>query len=63
MAIDPHKELARYVARAGTQVEAAKRLGVSQPYLSDILRGRRMLSRNMLTKLGLTRVETIKRAS
>lgn len=47
--------LRRFVAQYPTQKAAAAALGISQPYLSDILRGNRKLSDQMLEKLGLRR--------
>lgn len=43
------------VARTGSQVAAAKHLRCSQPYVSDMLAGRRNFSAVMLEKLGLRR--------
>ena len=51
----PLRELKRFCAGYGTQVAAAKALGISQPYLSDLLRKRRDVSKPLLKKLGLKR--------
>ena len=53
---DPVKALRCEVARHGTQRAAAQRFGVSQAYLSDLLRGNRSFSDDMLRMLGLRRV-------
>jgi Meiotically Up-regulated Gene 113 (MUG113) protein/helix-turn-helix protein len=47
--------LARAVKTAGTQRELAKQLGISQAYLSQILRRERKASSRLLTALGLKR--------
>ena len=47
--------LARQVKRAGSQRELAEQLGVSQAYLSQVLRRRRKPSATLLTALGLKR--------
>ena len=44
------------VAEAGSRKELAKQWGISQQYLSDLLRGRREASDRILDKLGLIRV-------
>ena len=47
--------LRAYVKQCGTQARAAKRLKISQPYLSDILSGKRNLSDPVLLRIGLKR--------
>lgn len=62
-------EVRGYVKAVGlTQTEAAKQLGISQPRLNDILRGRiekctidRLI--NMLVKVGCTVEITVKQAA
>jgi transcriptional regulator with XRE-family HTH domain len=49
------KRLRAFCEEAGTQHEAAKRLGVSQPTISLILLGKRPLEPKVLTALGLQR--------
>ena len=44
------------VQRAGTQKDAAKSLGISGPYLCDLLHGRRPFSDRILWALGFERV-------
>ena len=56
---DPMLVLRRVVEQHGTQTAAARALGISQPYLHDLLRGRRDFSAAMLARLGLARVERI----
>ena len=51
----PIYALQAFVARYHTQKAAAKALGVSQPYLHDLLRRRRTFSIRILKKLGLRR--------
>ena len=50
------RELEKCVAKAGSQKEAARLLGISTQYLNDLLRGRREASARVLGKLGLRRV-------
>lgn len=52
---DPTIPLAKLIAECGSHGKAAKKLGISQPYLSDLMRGRRTWSKAMLAKLGLRR--------
>jgi plasmid maintenance system antidote protein VapI len=52
---DPIKALRRVVDACVTQRAAAKKLGISEPFMSDLLRGRRTFSDRMLAKLGLRR--------
>lgn len=52
-------ELQRHCDQFDTQSEAAESLGISPAYLRDLLRARRDISENMLSKLGLKRVITI----
>lgn len=54
--IDPLVALKRFVGEYETQGAAADALGVSRPYLSDILNGRREFSDAILQKLGLRRI-------
>jgi hypothetical protein len=54
--IDPLERLRRFVGEHETQRAAADALGISGPYLSDLLNGRREFSEPILQKLGLRRV-------
>jgi len=54
--------LREFVARYGSQIAAARALGISQPYMSDIMNGRRDLSERIMKSLGLERV-IVERAS
>jgi plasmid maintenance system antidote protein VapI len=54
--IDPVEVLERFTKRFKTQGAAAKELHISQPYLSDMLKGNRPISDNMLNRLGLRRI-------
>jgi plasmid maintenance system antidote protein VapI len=56
---NPMDALHRLVAAHGTQTAAARALGISQPYLHDLLHGNRNFSARMLAQLGLERVERI----
>lgn len=49
--------LEKFVAEAGSQQAAAKRLGVHGSYLSDVRRGNRKPGRRVLLGLGLARVD------
>jgi plasmid maintenance system antidote protein VapI len=55
------KHLRKFVAQHPTQKAAARALGISEPYLCDLLNGRRLFSTNMLDRLGLERQTTIRR--
>lgn len=46
------------VKAAGNQRDAAKALGISQQYLSDVLSGARPVSDRLLRRLGLRKVIT-----
>ena len=50
--------LARKVHTAGSQRELAQQLGVTQAYLSQVLRRKRPASRRLLTALGLKKRPT-----
>lgn len=52
---NPLVTLERYVDKHKNKSEAAKALGISLPYLSDLLRGRRDFSDDMLARIGLRR--------
>lgn len=60
--IDPVDRLRRFIAEHGTQKQAAAALGVSQSYLSGILRGRFDMSDRMVAALGLTKRVVIEEA-
>ena len=53
--IDALPRLRALVAAEGSQRAAAKRLGITDGYICDILAGRREFSASMLAKLGLRR--------
>ena len=53
---DPTTKLKALIKEHGSQAAVARLLGVSDPYLSDLVLGRRPFSERMLTKLGLKRV-------
>lgn len=52
----PLAALEAIVAKCETKTQAAKRLGISAPYLRDLLMARRDFSPRMLAKLGFKRV-------
>lgn len=54
--IDPLQALTIFVAQYPNQLHAARELGISPAYLSDLLRGNRAFSDRILDKLGLKRV-------
>jgi DNA-binding transcriptional regulator YdaS (Cro superfamily) len=59
---NPIEELQRIVD-AGSQTEAAKSLGISPQYLSDVLLGRRAPGKKILAALGLQRRMVYERVS
>ena len=48
------------IIRLGSQKAAAKHLGISEPYLSDLRKRRRPMSERLLGKLGFQRVVVAK---
>lgn len=48
--------LRRVIQEEGTQKKAAARLGVSQQYISDLLKNRRQPGTKILRRLGLRKV-------
>lgn len=50
------EELKKRVATAGSRAAAARELGIDPAQLSDVLNGRRDISKGMLEKMGFTRV-------
>lgn len=52
----PQAALKRLVKNSNSQADAARQLEISQPYLIDLLRGRRNFSEAMADKLGFRRV-------
>lgn len=55
------EHLRQLVEEAGSQRELAKRLGVSAPFIGDVLLGKREPAPKMLKALGLRRVVTFER--
>ena len=53
--IDPRSELERFRLRFKTQREAADALSISEPFLSDMLKGNRAVSERILNQLNLRR--------
>lgn len=53
---NPREWLRQRVVALGTQRAVAAELGVSDVYVSDLLRGRRPFSEAMLRRMGLKRV-------
>ena len=53
--VDPVARLQGIIKAAGTQNAAAKQLGCSAVYLSDLVHRKREFSSQMLAKLGLRR--------
>ena len=53
--IDPLEALRTFIAKHGNQRKAAKALGISEPYMTDLVHGRRRVSDSLLEKLGLRR--------
>lgn len=54
--INPYHVLRGFVRQHPTQKAAAKALGISPPYLHDLLHKRRAISTRLLGKLGLRSV-------
>lgn len=54
--IDPIEYLRRVVQVHGSQRRAAEAMEISEPYLSDLLHGRRECSKVILQRLGLRRI-------
>lgn len=50
------QKLRQWAERLGSQRALAKHLGVSEPYLSDVIHGRRDPGPKLLKALGLDRV-------
>jgi plasmid maintenance system antidote protein VapI len=55
-ALNPTWELRRFCDTFRTRADAAKALGISAPYLSDLCNGRRDVTDELLEKLGLRRI-------
>lgn len=53
---DMRFELQVFIRRHGNQLKAAKRLGISPQYISDILSHRRQVSAQLADKLGFVRI-------
>jgi hypothetical protein len=52
------KALNKCIKDAGTQVAAAKRLGISPAYLNDLINGRRSPGEKVLAGLNLKKIVT-----
>lgn len=61
--VDPARTLRAFVSRYPTKRAAAKALGISDPYLFDLLNGNRQYSEPILSRLGLRRVVVEEKAS
>lgn len=53
--IDARAQLEAHIRLAGSQRELARRWGISQQYINQLLHGQRPFSEAILTKLGLRR--------
>ncbi len=58
--VDPLEKLARCHLKHGTQAKTAEYLGISQPYLNDLLKGRRPFSKRVLDALNLREIVILK---
>ena len=58
--IDPYGRLVKLVQGFETQREAAEHLGITGPYLSDLLKQNRRITPRILEKLGLEQVVEIR---
>jgi plasmid maintenance system antidote protein VapI len=54
--VEPIDALQRFIEQHGSRKEAADALGVSLPYISDLINGRRDFSQRMLESLGLKQI-------
>jgi len=54
--INPIDALRAFVAQHGTQQAVAKILGVSEPFVTDMLRGRRNIPDRVLLAIGARRI-------
>ncbi len=53
---NPHDVLEALIQKHGTQHAVAVELGISDVYVSDLIKGRRKFSDEVLMRLGLRRV-------
>ena len=53
--VDPLEELKAFAAKYQRHGDAAKALGISGPFLTDMLKGFRLVSPKVLAQLGLQR--------
>lgn len=58
--IDPYRRLVAFCKDYRTKTEAATALGISQPYLDDLLRRRRPITDRVLSSLGLKRTTIVR---
>lgn len=58
--IDPKAELKKALGDS-LQVEFARKIGISQQYLNDMLQGHRRVGSSVLDYLGLERIEIVRR--
>ena len=61
MQVSHVRRLLERLVGSGSKTAAAERLGVSDQYLGDIIRGKRAPGRKVLQALGLERVVTYRR--
>ncbi len=54
--LNAHDALQAFCDQFETAAEAARQLGISAPYLNDLLRSRREVGPKVLARLGLKRV-------
>lgn len=57
--IDPLERLRALVKKCGSQKAVAAEFGVSQAFISDVLKGYRQISPRMLGKMGLRNVVVV----
>jgi hypothetical protein len=58
--VDPYRRLVTFCKEYRTKTEAATALGISQPYLDDLLRKRRPITDRILSPLGLKRTVIVR---
>ena len=53
---NPNDALRAFVDKHGTQIKAAAAMGITQGYLSDLLRNKRDITDTVLEKIGYKRI-------
>jgi plasmid maintenance system antidote protein VapI len=56
MSENVYKALAAFIKEAGSQKAAAKKLGISNPFMSDLVLGNRAMTDRVAEQLGFVKV-------